>query len=44
MGRLRAAFKFQPGEGRAVALLIGIMAFTSAGGSIGGNGIVRLGP
>ncbi|HLZ09793.1 MAG TPA: hypothetical protein VKT80_14480, partial [Chloroflexota bacterium] len=42
MSRLRAAFKFQPGEGRAVALLVGIMAFTSAGGSIGGNGIEAL--
>ena len=42
MGRLRAAFKFQPGEGRAVALLVGMMAFTSAGGSIGGNGIEAL--
>src|SRR6476659_2291294 len=42
MGRLRTILRFQSGEGRTVALLVGIMAFTSAGGSIGGNGIEAL--
>ncbi|MGH2524265.1 MAG: Npt1/Npt2 family nucleotide transporter, partial [Anaerolineales bacterium] len=36
------ALNVRPGEGRIVALLVGLMLFTSAGGSIGGNGIEAL--
>ncbi|HLF26550.1 MAG TPA: Npt1/Npt2 family nucleotide transporter [Anaerolineae bacterium] len=42
MNRLAGAFKIRPGEGRLAALLIGLMLFTSAGGSIGGAGIDAL--
>ncbi len=42
MRRLGEALKVRPGEGRMVVLLIGLMLFTSAGGSIGGNGIEAL--
>lgn len=42
MNRLGQALKIRPGEGRMAVLLIGLMLFTSAGGSIGGNGIEAL--
>ncbi len=42
MKRLGEALKVRPGEGRMAALLMGLMLFTSAGGSIGGNGIEAL--
>src|SRR3990172_9683721 len=42
MNPLTDALKIKPGEGRPAALLIGLMLFTSAGGSIGGNGIEAL--
>lgn len=42
MKRLGEALKVRPGEGRMAALVIGLMLFTSAGGSIGGNGIEAL--
>ena len=42
MNRLAQVLKVRPGEGRMVALLVGLMLFTSAGGSIGGNGIEAL--
>ncbi len=42
MNRLGEALKIRPGEGRMAVLLIGLMLFTSAGGSIGGNGIEAL--
>jgi HEAT repeat protein len=42
MQHLTAALKIRPGEGRAAGLLIGLMFVTSAGGSIGGNGIEAL--
>ena len=39
MKQLGEALKIRPGESRMAMLLIGLMLFTSAGGSIGGNGI-----
>ncbi|MEK7785252.1 MAG: hypothetical protein AAB658_07500, partial [Chloroflexota bacterium] len=42
MNRLGQALRIRPGEGRMAVLLIGLMLFTSAGGSIGGNGIEAL--
>jgi HEAT repeat protein len=42
MNRIAEAFKVRPGEERMAALLVGLMLFTSAGGSIGGNGIEAL--
>ncbi len=42
MNPLADALKIKPGEGRTAALLTGLMLFTSAGGSIGGNGIEAL--
>jgi HEAT repeat protein len=42
MHRLREVLSVRPGEGRMVVLLVGVMTFTSAGGSIGGNGIEAL--
>src|SRR4051812_29638248 len=42
MNRLGAALQVRSGEGRTVGLLVAMMALTSAGGSIGGNGIEAL--
>jgi HEAT repeat protein len=42
MDRLRAALKVRPGEGRMVALQIGLTFCVSAGGSLGGNGVDAL--
>lgn len=42
MTGLTRVLKVRPGEGRVVALLVGVMFLTSAGGSIGGNGIDAL--
>src|SRR5712692_5345690 len=42
MNRLGEVLRVRPGEGPIVALLVGVMAVTSAGGSIGGNGIEAL--
>ena len=42
MTHLAGVLKIRPGEGRMAMLLIGVMLFTSAGGSIGGNGIEAL--
>ena len=42
MDRLRAALKVRPGEGRMVALQVGLTFFVSAGGSLGGNGVDAL--
>lgn len=40
--RLARLLTLQPGEGRLVALVIGVMAFTSAGSALGGAGIEAL--
>ena len=40
--RLASLLQIRPGEGRTAALVFGLMLFTSAGGSIGGNGIEAL--
>ncbi len=42
MQRLATVFKVRPGEGQLAILLVGLMFATSAGGSIGGNGIEAL--
>lgn len=40
--RLVQMLKIQPGEGRLAALVIGVMALTAAGSSLGGTGIEAL--
>src|SRR5689334_6396502 len=42
MNRILETFKIRPEEQRMAALLVGLMLFTSAGGSIGGNAIEAL--
>ncbi len=42
MNRILETFKIRPGEQRMALLLVGLMLFTSAGGSIGGNAIEAL--
>ena len=42
MGAVARTLKVRPGEGRTAALLTALMFLTSAGGSLGGNGIDTL--
>ncbi|MGH9197630.1 MAG: hypothetical protein ACRD1T_18035, partial [Acidimicrobiia bacterium] len=42
LGRLVKVRPEEPDEGRKALLVVGLMIFTSAGGSIGGNGIDAL--